>query len=174
LTVDRLRRVRCAALLTSAGVLAALSLPLAGPAQAAPAPVLDPALARSPELSETQRLGDRRFVVTGDQAWQLATADGRYPAAGFHTRGEMGGFWTPKLKLLDGMWFGINGDWVGPATKTTSGWGYVRADLPKPDRRGARRHRWSPGRAQPPLRPQPHHHPARRRALGADGVLPVG
>ena len=45
----------------------------------------------------------------------------------------MGGFWLPNLKLLDGMWLGINDDWIGPATKTTSGWGYVRADLPTTD-----------------------------------------
>ena len=95
--------------------------------------MVDPSLARSPELSETSRLSDRRFVVTGDRAWALGTADGRYPAAGFHTRGEMGGFWLPNLKLLDGMWFGIGNSWIGPATKTTSGWGYVRADLPVTD-----------------------------------------
>ena len=92
--------------------------------------MVDRDLARSPELSETRRLEDRRVVVTGDRAWALGTADGYYPAAGFHTRGEMGGFWLPNVKLLDGMWFGINGDWIGPATRTTSGWGYVRADLP--------------------------------------------
>ncbi len=51
-------------------------------------------------------------MVTGDRAWALGAADGSYPAAGFHTRGEMGGFWLPNLKLLDGMWFGINGDWI--------------------------------------------------------------
>ena len=95
--------------------------------------MVDPQLTRSPELSETTRLSDRRFVVTGDRAWALGTADGRYPAAGFHTRGEMGGFWLPNLKLLDGMWFGIGDRWIGPATKTTSGWGYVRADLPATD-----------------------------------------
>jgi hypothetical protein len=97
---------------------------------AAAALVVDRDLARSPELSETTRLADRRFVVTGDRAWALGTADGRYPASGFHTRGEMGGFWLPNLKLLDGIWFGINGDWIGPGTRTTSGWGYVRTDLP--------------------------------------------
>ncbi|MDX6321311.1 MAG: hypothetical protein QOF52_1169 [Propionibacteriaceae bacterium] len=119
-----------------AGIAAAASLslvigPFTMPAQAAVSgPVMDPELARSPELSDTTRLSDRRYVVTGDQAWTLGTADGRYPAAGFHTRGEMGGFWTPKLKLLDGMWFGINGSWVGKGTRTTSGWGYVRTDLP--------------------------------------------
>jgi hypothetical protein len=91
---------------------------------------VDSAIARSPELSETTRLSDRRFLVTGDRAWALGAADGSYPAAGFHTRGEMGGYWLPNLKLLDGMWFNINGDWIGKATKTTSGWGYVRADLP--------------------------------------------
>ena len=122
--------VACA---TAACSLLLIAAPLTVPAQAASGPVVDPAIARSPELSETTRLEDRRFVVTGDRAWALGTADGRYPAAGFHTRGEMGGFWLPNLKLLDGMWFNINGDWIGEATKTTSGWGYVRADLPTTD-----------------------------------------
>jgi hypothetical protein len=115
--------------LVATGLLAALSIPLTGPASAAPVPVIDRALPTSPELSETRRLSDRRFVVTGDRAWALG-ADGRYPAAGFHTRGEMGGFWLPNLKLLDGMWFGINNQWIGAGTKTTTGWGYVRTDLP--------------------------------------------
>ncbi len=98
------------ALFVSVGVMAALSIPLMGPAQAVPTPVVDRALATSPELSETRRLKDRRTVITGDRAWALGTADGYYPAAGFHTRGEMGGFWLPNVKLLDGMWFGINGE----------------------------------------------------------------
>ena len=122
--------VACA---SAACSLLLITTPLTVPAQAAASSVVDPDIARSPELSETTRLSDRRFVVTGDQAWALGTADGRYPAAGFHTRGEMGGFWLPNLKLLDGMWFNINGDWIGEATKTTSGWGYVRADLPTTD-----------------------------------------
>ena len=63
----------------------------------------------------------------------MGTADGRYPAAGFHTRGEMGGVWLPNLKLLDGMWFGIDDAWIGQGTRTTSGWGYVRTDLPETD-----------------------------------------
>ena len=117
-------------MLTTAGMIAALAVPLAGPAAAAPTAVVDRALPTSPELSETRRLADRRVVVTGDRAWVLGTADGRYPAAGFHTRGEMGGFWLPNLKLLDGMWFGIDDAWIGAGTKTTTGWGYVRTDLP--------------------------------------------
>ncbi len=126
----RRQSFRRAAVLAATGALLAGLLPLAGPAVAATGPVLDPALARSPELSETRRLADRRTVVTGDRAWALGSADGRFPAAGFHTRGEMGGFWTPALKLLDGMWFGIDGRWIGAGTKTTTGWGYVRTDLP--------------------------------------------
>ena len=88
------------------------------------------ALAHSPELTETTRLADRRSVVIGDRFWQMGTADGQYPAMGFHTRGEMGGFWTEPLKLLDGMWFSLDGGWLGPATSTTTGWGYVRTGLP--------------------------------------------
>ena len=102
----------------------------ASPDVAVPTPVVDGTLARSPELSESTRLADRRMLVTGTRAWAMGTADGRYPAAGFHTRGEMGGFWLPNLKLLDGMWFGIDDAWIGPGTRTTSGWGYVRTDLP--------------------------------------------
>jgi hypothetical protein len=128
--VHRTTRGSLAACVTAACSLLLITAPLGVPAQAASGPVVDPAIARSPELSETTRLSDRRFVVTGDRAWALGAADGTYPAAGFHTRGEMGGFWLPNLKLLDGMWFNINGDWIGKATKTTSGWGYVRADLP--------------------------------------------
>ena len=129
--MHRISRGRLLASVAAATTLTLVIAPLTVPAQAAPTPVVDPALARSPELSETTRLPERRTVVTGDRAWALGTADGYYPAAGFHTRGEMGGFWLPNLKLLDGMWFGIDEDWIGPATKTTTGWGYVRADLPE-------------------------------------------
>jgi hypothetical protein len=128
--VHRTSRGSLVAGATAAASLLLVTAPLTVPAQAATGPVVDPAIARSPELSETTRLSDRRFLVTGDRAWALGAADGSYPAAGFHTRGEMGGYWLPNLKLLDGMWFNINGDWIGKATKTTSGWGYVRADLP--------------------------------------------
>src|SRR3954451_23399380 len=126
-------RARSTAALLAAGALIVTAAAVDAPASAAVTAASDPALARSPELSETSRLADRRTVVTGDRAWVLGTADGWYPAAGFHTRGEMGGFWTPSLKLLDGVWFGIGDEWIGPGTKTTSGWGYVRTDLPATD-----------------------------------------
>ncbi len=179
--MHRISRGKVLASLVAATSLSLVIAPLTVPAQAAPTPVVDAALARSPELSETTRLADRRTVVTGDRAWALGTADGYYPAAGFHTRGEMGGFWLPNLKLLDGMWFGINDDWIGPATKTTTGWGYVRADLPVTDGVAASRTDVVPGRglrgagrAEPALGHGQDDHPAGGRAFGAAGLLPVG
>jgi hypothetical protein len=86
--------------------------------------------AGSPTLSVSSQLDLRRYAAAGDRAYELGTEDGRYPAMGFHTRGEMGGIWTPPIKLLDGIWFGVNGQWIGPATRFTSGFGYVRMALP--------------------------------------------
>jgi len=54
-------------------------------------------------LSTGDRLPDRRYVVSGPRAYEVAAEDGSYPAMGFHTRGEMGGIWAPPLKLLDGV-----------------------------------------------------------------------
>ena len=84
----------------------------------------------TPTLSVSSQLDSRRYAAAGDRAYELGTEDGRYPAMGFHTRGEMGGIWTPPIKLLDGIWFGINGQWIGPATTFTSGFGYVQMALP--------------------------------------------
>ena len=84
----------------------------------------------TPTLSVSSQLDLRRYAAAGDRAYELGTEDGRYPAMGFHTRGEMGGIWTPPIKLLDGIWFGINGQWIGPATRFTSGFGYVQMALP--------------------------------------------
>ena len=82
------------------------------------------------ELSVTSRLQDRREVAAGTRAYSIGFEDGRFYANGWHITGEMGGVWTPPLKLLDGVWFGLDGQWVGPATKFTSGQGYTRFDLP--------------------------------------------
>jgi hypothetical protein len=82
------------------------------------------------ELSVTSRLQDRREVAAGTRAYAIGFEDGRFYANGWHITGEMGGVWTPPLKLVDGVWFGLDGQWVGPATKFTSGWGYTRYALP--------------------------------------------
>ncbi|HEX6351695.1 hypothetical protein [Actinophytocola sp.] len=85
---------------------------------------------RSPvELSETTRLADRRALVTSDRTIAMGDGAGLYPASGWHIRGEMGGVWAPPVKLLDGIWFAVDGAWLGadaPAARYTAGWGYQR------------------------------------------------
>jgi hypothetical protein len=90
------------------------------------------AQAATPELSLTNndRLQDRREVAAGQRSYAVGFEDGRFYANGWHITGEMGGVWTPPLKLADGVWFGIGDEWVGQATKFSSGWGYTRFDLP--------------------------------------------
>jgi len=102
-------------------VLVMLSLALPAAAQSVP---------DAPTLSTKDRLDDRRFVTTGTRAYEVGTEAGRYPAMGWHIRGEMGGIWSPPIKLLDGIWFGIGDRWIGPATKFTSGYGHVKMNLP--------------------------------------------
>ena len=85
---------------------------------------------RAPELSISDRLQDRRYAAAGERARIIGFQDGRFYANGWHIAGEMGGIWSEPIKLVDGVWFGIDDQWVGRATKFTSGWGYVRFDLP--------------------------------------------
>src|SRR3954454_19189482 len=120
-------------LLTIVAVVCTTAATSAGAASGARAvPVLPGSrTAAGPTLSVSSQLDARRYVASGDRAYELGSENGRYPAMGFHTRGEMGGIWTPPIKLLDGIWFGINGRWIGPTTSFTSGFGYVRMDLPQ-------------------------------------------
>ncbi len=89
------------------------------------------AMAASPELSTTDQLKARRYVTAGDRAYVMGFQDGKFHAQGWHVTGEMGGVWTEPLKLVDGVWFGIDGQWLGEATKFTSGWGYSRMEFPQ-------------------------------------------
>jgi hypothetical protein len=89
------------------------------------------AQAGAAELSVSNRLQDRREVASGQRSYAEGFENGSFYANGWHTTGEMGGVWAPPMKLLDGVWFGINGSWIGPATRFTSGWGYTRYDLPQ-------------------------------------------
>jgi hypothetical protein len=91
------------------------------------------ARAASPELSTSNRLQDRRAVTAGQRSYAVGFEDGRFYAHGWHITGEMGGVWAPPLKLVDGVWFGIDHQWVGPATRFFSGWGYTRYQLPSVD-----------------------------------------
>jgi hypothetical protein len=87
----------------------------------------------SPELSVSTRLQDRREVTAGHGSYIEGFQDGRFYANGWHITGEMGGVWAPPLKLVDGVWFGINDRWVGQATRFSSGRGYTRFELPNLD-----------------------------------------
>ncbi len=90
-----------------------------------------PAAAQAaPELSVSDRLQDRRALASGDRAYSVGFQDGRFYANGWHITGEMGGVWSPPLKLADGVWFGIGDQWIGQATSFRSGWGYTEMDLP--------------------------------------------
>ncbi len=97
-------------------------------ASSAQAVTTEAALPRSPELSTTTRLADRRSFVIGTRFYEAGAEDGSYPAEGFHTRGEMGGFWSMPIKLLDGVWFKVGNTWLS-SKRYTSGWGYSRMDL---------------------------------------------
>jgi len=93
--------------------------------------LLAPSLAHAaPYLATTERLGDKRSVVIGSRAYMTSSQAGDFPAMGWHIRGEMGGIWSPPIKLVDGVWFGIDDAWVGPATRFESGYGHVRMTLP--------------------------------------------
>ena len=95
------------------------------------AAVIGPAAAQAaPELSVSDRLQDRRALASGDRAYSVGFQDGRFYANGWHITGEMGGVWTPPLKLVDGVWFGIGEQWIGPATRFRSGWGYTEMEFP--------------------------------------------
>ena len=114
--------VRLSGRLVILGVLALIAVSIPASAQTEPQD--------SSTLSVSDRLDDRRYVTTGDRAYVVGTEAGRFPAMGFHTRGEMGGIWSPPIKLLDGIWFGIGDQWIGPATEFTSGYGHVKMELP--------------------------------------------
>src|SRR5580692_2472693 len=87
----------------------------------------------SPTISATSQLSERRFVAAGTQAYVVGVEDGTFPPIGWHTTGQMGGVFTPPVKLLDGLWFGLSGNWLDSATTYTTGPGFVRMTFPVTD-----------------------------------------
>jgi hypothetical protein len=84
----------------------------------------------TPELSTKDQLKTRRYVAAGDRAYVMGFEDGNFYGQGWHITGEMGGVWSQPLKLVDGVWFSVDGNWLPAASKFTSGWGYTRLDFP--------------------------------------------
>jgi hypothetical protein len=92
-----------------------------------------PGAGASPVISATSQLSERRFVAAGTQAYVVGVEDGTFPPIGWHTTGQMGGVFTPPVKLLDGLWFGLSGNWLDSATTYTTGPGFVRMTFPVTD-----------------------------------------
>lgn len=116
-------------LAVSAVLSVACALALLPPAAAGGAtPGFEP---DGPERSTTERLDEKRYVAAGDRAYTIGTADGGFPPMGWHIRGEMGGVWAHPLKLLDGYWFSVDGEWLPAAEEFTSGAGYVQMRYPE-------------------------------------------
>jgi hypothetical protein len=89
-----------------------------------------PAASAGPTMTATTKLALRRFVAAGTRAYVVGAEDGTFPPIGWHITGQMGRVWAPPVKLLDGVWFGIGGNWLDNATSYTSGPGMVRLTFP--------------------------------------------
>ena len=142
-----------------------------------------PAASASPELSTSDQLNTRRYVSAGDRAYVMGFQDGRFYAQGWHVTGEMGGVWSQPLKLVDGVWFGIGDDWLAPATRFTSGWGYTRMEFPDTDGLEVSRTDFAPDgvravlfglKLRNPTNTREDRRREGRRALRGHVALPVG
>ncbi len=85
-----------------------------------------PQASASPTISADTILGKRRYVAAGTRAYVVGVENGSFPPIGWHITGQMGGFWAPPIKALDGLWFQIHGSWLDHAAQFTSGPGFVR------------------------------------------------
>ena len=94
--------------------------------------LLAPAAAQAaPELSTSDQLKTRRYVAAGERAYVMGFQDGRFYAQGWHVTGEMGGVWSQPLKLVDGVWFGIDGEWLGARDEVHERLGLHAHGLPR-------------------------------------------
>ena len=49
----------------------------------------------------------RWFALNGGRLYCVQTLTGMFPDTGWHQPGEMGGLWSPPIKLFDGYWLGL-------------------------------------------------------------------
>jgi hypothetical protein len=89
-----------------------------------------PGAGAAPSLTTTTQLSGRRFVAAGTRAYVVGAEDGTFPPIGWHITGQMGGVWAPPVKLLDGLWFQLQGSWLDSAAAYTSGPGFARLSFP--------------------------------------------
>jgi hypothetical protein len=135
-----LRRTAIAVLVTCAwmGIGAAASsaaaeTPGGGTSSAGTPAAGVPQSGASPTISASTKLSKRRFVAAGTRAYVVGVEDGSFPPIGWHTTGQMGGFWAPPVKALDGLWFQLGSSWLDHAKHFTSGPGFVRISFPSAD-----------------------------------------
>src|SRR5579875_3789743 len=113
-----------------AGAAAAAGVSARTPsATAAPAAGV-PQAGAGPTIAADTLLGKRRYVAAGTRAYVVGVENGSFPPIGWHTTGQMGGFWAPPIKALDGLWFQLRGSWLDYASTFTSGPGFVRLTYP--------------------------------------------
>ena len=92
-----------------------------------------PGAGASPTMTATTQLSGRRFVAAGTRAYVVGAEDGTFPPIGWHITGQMGGVWAPPVKLLDGLWFQVQGSWLDSASSYTSGPGFAQMSFPVTD-----------------------------------------
>src|SRR5215204_3853345 len=97
-----------------------------------------------PRRSAATDLESKRYVAAGDRAYVIGSEYGRFPPMGWHIRGEMGGVWAHPIKLLDGYWFALDGQWIPQASEFTTGAGYAQMQFPTTDGLNVTRTEFSP------------------------------
>jgi hypothetical protein len=56
---------------------------------------------------DVERDAQRLYALCGTRLYGVETLAGTFPDVGWHQPGEMGGIWSPPIKLLDGYWLGL-------------------------------------------------------------------
>src|SRR6218665_366419 len=68
---------------------------------------LDEASNCLPHLVGKKENAEYLYATTGKKIYAIGNQEGKFPAVGFHVKGEMGGVWQHTIKLMDGYGFDI-------------------------------------------------------------------
>lgn len=94
-------------------------------------------------IAKRESLGDP-CIVSGDRAYAIGTQDGGFPDMGQHIPGEMGGIWSHPIKLLDGFWLRVDGQWLTDADEFVSGACWIEHRYARPLDLEISRHQFAP------------------------------
>lgn len=56
--------------------------------------------------------GKKPCLTTGYRTYLIGSQDGLFPEKGEHIAGEMYGIWSLPIKISDGFWMKVNGEWL--------------------------------------------------------------